>query len=69
MHITPMMSCTQGFANAGGFDPVNFVFIVLPFYIQAAAEDDPMVDTRIGPQTLRTAKTCVWTATLRPSAH
>jgi hypothetical protein len=29
MHITPMMSCTQGFPNAEGFDPVALVFIVL----------------------------------------
>jgi hypothetical protein len=57
MQITPMMSCTQGFASAEGLDPVNFVFIVFPFYIQAVAEDDPMVETRIGPQTLRMAKT------------
>jgi hypothetical protein len=58
MHITPRKSCTQGFANAEGFDPVNFVFIRFSLYIQAVAEDDPMVDTRIDPQTLRTAKTC-----------
>jgi hypothetical protein len=25
------MSCTQGFANAEGFDPDNFVFIIFPF--------------------------------------
>jgi hypothetical protein len=56
MQITPMMSCTQGFANAEGFDPVNFVFIVFSLYIQAVSEDDPTVEIRFGPQTLRTAQ-------------
>jgi len=56
MQITPMMSCTQGFASAEGFDPVDFVFIVFPFYIQAVADDDRIVDTRFGPHLLRMAK-------------